>query len=65
MLQVVDDAAQVAILAPITPAKGAPKPKGSQGQALTSLIDEAAVLKRLGITPAQVSGWLLAEEATA
>jgi hypothetical protein len=52
---VVDDAAHVAILAPITPAKGAPKPKGSQGQALTTLIDEAAVFKRLGITPAQVS----------
>lgn len=50
----VDDAAQVAVLAPITPAKGAPRPRGGQGQALTALIDEAAVAKRLGITPAQV-----------
>ncbi|KAF6260996.1 hypothetical protein COO60DRAFT_1459402 [Scenedesmus sp. NREL 46B-D3] len=52
--QVVDDAAQVAVLAPLTPAKGAPRPRRGQGQPLTAMIDEAAVANRLGITPAQV-----------
>ncbi|WIA08725.1 hypothetical protein OEZ85_008149 [Tetradesmus obliquus] len=52
--QVVNDASGVAILAPISTAKGAPRPRGSAGQALTSLIDEAAVAKRLGVRPAQV-----------
>ena len=50
----VNDASGVAILAPISTAKGAPRPRGSAGQALTSLIDEAAVAKRLGVRPAQV-----------
>jgi hypothetical protein len=51
LLQMVDDAGQVAVLAPVNPVKGAGR---SKGQGLTTLIDEAAVEQWLGVTPAQV-----------